>query len=91
VTVGTAEFAAGAETVARRLSDRLVVVNLRTNRIYQLNRTAARLWELIAAGVDSAELQRTLLDEFDVDEARLDEEIAALVPILLEHGLVEAR
>ena len=37
----------GPNVVGRRLDDRFVVVNLRTNRIYELNRTASVLWELL--------------------------------------------
>jgi hypothetical protein len=32
------------DVVARRLKDEIVLVHLRTNRIYSLNRTGARFW-----------------------------------------------
>src|SRR5829696_3032146 len=36
----------------RRLGDEVVIVHLKTNQIYRLNRTAARFWELVAEGSD---------------------------------------
>ena len=53
------------EVVSRKLGDRLVVVNLRTNRIYELNSTASRMWELLEAGSNRAEIEETLLGEFE--------------------------
>ena len=54
-----------------------MLVNLRTNRIYRLNRTAARLWELLEQGKDAAGIREAMLEEFDVEPAALDAEIAA--------------
>ncbi len=60
------------DVVWRRLEDEVVLVQLRTNRIYSLNQSAARAWELLSDGADRGEIERTLLDEFDVElvEAR---------------------
>jgi hypothetical protein len=87
----TGRLTTSPDAVVRRLGDELILVNLRTNRIYELNRTAARLWELIAEGRDAGELRQAMLHEFDVEESSLDDEIAALVPVLVERGLVERR
>jgi Coenzyme PQQ synthesis protein D (PqqD) len=76
------------DVVARRLGDETVVVNLRTNLIYELNRTGARLWELLADGCDRPELERRLAREFDVEADTLRREIDALLSSLLAAGLV---
>jgi hypothetical protein len=76
------------DVVWRRVGDETVVVNLRTNRIYSLNRTGARLWELISAGHDAEAAAATLLTEFDVDEGELRTEIAAALKELAEEGLI---
>jgi hypothetical protein len=87
--VDTGRLTTNPDVVVRRLGHELILVNLGTNRIYELNRTAARLWELIAEGRDAGELRQAMLHEFDVEESSLDDEIAALVPVLVERGLVE--
>src|SRR4051812_10143348 len=74
--------------VARRLDDRTVVVNLATSRIYELNRTAARLWELLEAGQDRQGIERTLVEEFAVDESQVRVEIDATLARLSKEGLI---
>jgi Coenzyme PQQ synthesis protein D (PqqD) len=78
----------GPDVVGRRLEDRFVLVNLRTNRIYELNPSAAALWELLEAGVADAELERHMLERFEAppDEVRAD--IDATMRTLADAGLV---
>jgi hypothetical protein len=54
-------------------------VHLETNRIYELNRTAAFLWDALAAGSSKAELEQQLALEFDVDHEQLSREIDELL------------
>jgi Coenzyme PQQ synthesis protein D (PqqD) len=76
------------DVVWRRVGDETVVVNLKTNRIYSLNHTGARLWELISTGHDAEAAAAALLTEFDVDEGELRKEIAAALEELAEAGLI---
>jgi hypothetical protein len=66
-----------------------VLVHLRTNRIYTLNRTGARFWALLEDGRDLELAQEQLLREFDVGEDQLREEVRGLVDELVERGLLE--
>jgi Coenzyme PQQ synthesis protein D (PqqD) len=79
------------EVVSRKLGDRSVVVNLRTNRIYELNRTASRVWELLEAGLARAELEAMLLDEFDVEQSVLSQEVDRMLAQLSAEGLIDER
>jgi hypothetical protein len=76
------------DAVGRRLGDTSVVVNVRTNRIYELNRTGSALWELIEAGCDRASLEQAMLHQFDVEEAELSREIDEALSLLASAGLV---
>jgi Coenzyme PQQ synthesis protein D (PqqD) len=84
---GGSEIAA-REVVSRRLGDRTVVVNLRTNRIYELNRTASRLWELLESGTDRESAERALVEEFRADEATVRAEVDRLLVRLADVGIV---
>ena len=55
-----------AEVLAHRMGQELMPLHLGTNHFFELNRTAARLWELLAAGCGRAELHRRLAEEFAV-------------------------
>ena len=55
----------------------------------QLNRTGARLWELLEAGHDLQQAQAQLLLEFDVDEQLVRREVNTLVAELVAKGLLK--
>jgi hypothetical protein len=83
-------FRPSTDTVARRMDDQYVLVQLQTNRIYELNRTGARLWELLETGHDLEQAQEQLLLEFDVDEERIRNEVDTLMHDLVAQGLLES-
>ncbi len=68
----------------------MVLVHLRTNRIQTLNRTAARLWELLEEGRSSSEIKQLLLTEFEVGEEELEAEMDRLLKALQESQLIVA-
>jgi hypothetical protein len=76
------------DVVSRQVGEELVLVHLKTNRIYSLNRTGTRLWELLGSGCGREALERQLLDEFDVDEAQLREEIEGRLAEFAREGLL---
>ena len=78
-----------ADAVTKRVGDEVVLVHMRTNRIYTLNRTGARFWELLEEGREIGPAQEELLREFDVGEDQLREEVSGLVDELVQRGLLE--
>lgn len=76
------------DVVSRKIGDRLVVVNLQTSRIYELNPTASRLWELLETGRDRAELEQAILEEFDVREPDLSVNLDETLTLLSSEGLI---
>ena len=76
------------DVIAQQVGDDTVLVHLETNRIYELNRTGARLWELVQAGLDRDQIQQELLREFDVEEAELAGEIDSFLAQLIGANLV---
>ena len=76
------------DVVFRDLEDEAVLVHLGTNRIYSLNSTGARFWDLLVAGRDTDEIREQLSREFDVKAEEVAEEIEALVKALISEGLV---
>lgn len=83
------KFRPSPDAVATRAGDEIVVVDVRSDRIYSLNRTAARAWELLCADCDRAEVERRMLAEFDVAPEELAGAIDALVASLTQNGLLE--
>lgn len=76
------------DVVSRRLDDRTVLVNLRTNRIFELNRTGARFWELLGEGSSEAQIVEGLIAEFEVPKEEVEREVRGLIDSLLDEGLI---
>jgi hypothetical protein len=76
------------DVVWRRVGDEAVLVNLKTNRIYSLNHTGARLWELIDAGHDRDAAEAVLMSEFEIEEDELRKEVSAVLDELAKEGLI---
>lgn len=78
-----------SDLVGRRLGDSTVLIRLLTNRIYELNATGARIWELIVEGVPPRQIVATLEREFDVDPQTAADAVDELLLTLRREGLVE--
>jgi hypothetical protein len=78
------------DVVSRRLDDRTVLVNLRTNRIFELNRTGARFWELLGEGSSESQIVEALVAEFEVPREQLEREVRGLIDSLLDEGLISS-
>jgi hypothetical protein len=76
------------DVVARRLDDVVILINLKTNRIFELNSTGARIWELISSGNSLADIREMMLREFDVSETELSSAIDTLISWLRNEGLL---
>jgi hypothetical protein len=83
-----ARFHSSPDALATRVGDEIVLVDLNTDRIYSLNRTAARIWELMCADCDRAEVERRMLEEFDITRDQLAEAIDDLVMSMMQDGLL---
>jgi hypothetical protein len=77
------------DVVAQRVQDEVVLVNLRTNEIYTLNKTAARAWELIAEGRDRSGVEAGLAEEFTIEDADVQSELDGLLDQLVEKELIQ--
>jgi hypothetical protein len=76
------------EVIAQTMKNDMVLLNLRTNLFYELNRTAARWWELLCEGNTVAQIRAQMLREFDVEPTQLDDEIQNVIGMMKAEGLV---
>ncbi len=65
-----------------------ILVHMETDRIYELNATATRLWELLDTTCSIPAIRQQMLSEFDVDETVLQREIASTLQSLVRSELV---
>ena len=76
------------QTMSTRVGGEIVLIHLGTDKIYVLNRTGARVWELLAAACDRSEIEVRLLREFDVPPDALCTELDALLTSLMDSELL---
>jgi hypothetical protein len=76
------------DVVGQRLGDEVVLVSLQTNRIFELNRTGARFWELLQSESDRGRIEQRLLEEFEVSEEDLSAEVDQLIKNLTDEELI---
>jgi hypothetical protein len=72
----------------RRLDDEVILMQLKTDRMFSLNRTGARLWELIAEGLPLDVVRARLEREFEVGQERLSAEIGQILELLAGEQLI---
>lgn len=70
------------------MSDGAVLVDLRSNQVFELNETGARIRELQDQGLSTPEIAARLAAEFDVDEDTAAEEIERVSARLADADLL---
>jgi hypothetical protein len=85
-----ARLRSSPDTLATRVGDEIVLVHTGTDQIFALNRTGARVWELVCEEADRASIESRLAAEYDVAPADLSTQVGALLDALLERRLVDA-
>jgi len=83
-----ARFQASPDALATRVGDEIVLVHTRTDQIYVLNPTGARVWELLCADCDRAEIERRMVEEFEVTPAELTGQVGELIGSLVNSRLI---
>ena len=74
--------------VSQRMEERTVLVHTDTDRIYELNTTATRFWELLESESDVGVIQQLMLEEFEVDAEVLAQELARTLETFTKEHLV---
>jgi hypothetical protein len=74
--------------LSKRLGEELILINLDTDRIFSLNTTGAKAWEIIEDTKDLDRVKQGLLDQFDVSPEILDEELDRILSALVAEGFV---
>ena len=79
-----------SEVIAKRLDEATVLVDISTSRIFELNETGTRIWELLGQGLNVEQIVQHLVSEFEVEDSQAAEELKTLLSQLRDQGLVAA-
>ena len=78
------------EVIAKRLDQTTVLVDISTSRIFELNETGTRIWELLGQGLKLEQIVQHLVSEFEVEDSQAAKELETLLSQLRDQGLVAA-
>ncbi len=79
---------ATSEQVTCPLGDESAILNLRNSIYYGLNPVGASVWKLLQTARTVAELRDALLDEYDVEAERCEQDLLILLGRLRDEGLI---
>jgi hypothetical protein len=77
------------DVLFQRLENDAVLLHMKTDRFYNLNRTGTRFWELLSEGHELVHIQELMLREFDVEPGILEKEIKDMIVSLEKEDLVK--
>jgi hypothetical protein len=79
-----------SDVIAKRLDQTSVLVHIPTNRIFELNQTGTRVWEMIGERLNADQIVQRLADEYDVEEGQAAGEVNELLTRLRDEGLISS-
>lgn len=82
---------AAPEQVSCPLGDEASILNLKNTVYYGLDPVGARVWTLLQQPRSVEQLRDTLLEDYEVESARCENDLLSLLEKMRDEGLVEVR
>lgn len=76
------------EVMAQKVVDELVLLDMASEKYFVLNGVGTRIWELIRDKKDLQTVFDTLRDDYEVESARLAQDLEELLKKLVDFGLI---
>lgn len=78
-----------AHVLLQELEGEAVILSLQSDGYYSLDDVGTRMWNVVTTAPSIAAARDALLEEYEVDPARLEQELIELVERLAAEGLVQ--
>ncbi|MDQ6914186.1 MAG: PqqD family protein [Actinomycetota bacterium] len=83
-------IALSSSSLSAPMLDETVILDADRGAYYRLNSVASRVWDLLASGPRSVEaVVETVVAEYEVDPARAEADVVALLQRFADHDLVD--
>jgi hypothetical protein len=79
------------DQVSCDLAGEAAILNIKNGVYYGLDPVGARIWNLMQQPRSVVEIQRTIVDEYDVEPERCSRDLLGLLEKLLSEGLIEVK
>ena len=77
------------EVLFQEVSGEIVLLDLASESYFGLDEIGARIWALLNEEKAMGQILEVLLEEYEVDRARLEKDVNELLENLLEAGLIK--
>jgi len=74
--------------IVQEMGDGIVILNLNTERFYELNEVGKRFWELLTDHQDYLAALNILQDEYEVSAEQLQDDMTRLIEDLIKSELI---
>lgn len=81
-------YSPSPDVLSARLAGETVLLDMRTRNYFQLNATAARVWDVLERGATLEEVLADLEARFDAPREQIETEARALLEGLRQRGLL---
>jgi coenzyme PQQ synthesis protein D (PqqD) len=82
---------AASEQVSCPLGEESAILNLKNSVYYGLDPVGAHIWKLLREPKSVGELRDALVDEYDVEPPRCEQDLLELLEKMRGEGLIEVR
>lgn len=82
-------FRCKPDVLFQEVSGEIVLLDLKSERYFGLNKTGARIWQGLSKGRSTEEIVSGLADEFEAAKPQLQDDVHELLQSLVEAGLIE--
>ena len=79
------------EQVSCGLGDESAILNMKNSVYYGMNAVGTRVWNMIGEPRSVVQVRDALLDEYEVDPARCEQDLLQLLEQMRTEGLIEVR
>ena len=79
------------EQVSCALGEESAILNMKNSVYYGMNAVGTRVWTLLCEPRTIIQLRDTLLDEYEVDPGRCEQDLLLLLEQLRTEGLIEVK
>ena len=80
---------ASKDQVSSDLGGEVAILDLKAGVYYGLDEVGARIWQLIQEPMAVGAIRDSLVEEYDVEPVRCEQDVLALLQRLVDKGLIE--
>lgn len=80
-----------SQQVSCPLGDEAAILNLKNNMYYGMNPVGVTVWNLLKQPKTVAEIRDAIIEEYEVEEERCEQDLFTLLEEMRSEGLIEVR